>query len=187
MRTTPVTPAPPTASVTGPSVDSRSRNKFIWCTEPFEEAAKNNRSVTSHARKEIGWGNWKVVRSDRDDKSHNYYKLQHWQRKELYIGNQTLTEWSTDEVNIRHSGKRPMPQRMSVTGRVWSDSEQKGNTCSFCSSSSSNLSSVRSAEYDAERQGHIDLDTDQTLTLESSLPEINAQPSFVKRRTLSRR
>ena len=35
------------------------------------------------------------------------------------------------------------------------------------------------------REGRIDLDTDQTLTPESSLPEMRASPSFVKRKTFT--
>lgn len=67
-------PAPPIASVTWPpNFDSCCRNSFIWCIEPSAEAAKKKRSVISQAKLEIGWGNWKVVRRDFDERSQSCY------------------------------------------------------------------------------------------------------------------
>jgi hypothetical protein len=97
----------------------------------------------------------------------------------------TLTEWSTEDVNIRHSGNRPTPHTRSVTGRVWSESKQYGVMCSFCVSSSINLDSFSMRAGCDTQARHTDLDIDQTFTLESSLPETKAEPSFVKRSTLT--
>ena len=37
-----------------------------------------------------------------------------------YMQSSTLAVWSTEDVKMRHDGKEPTPQMMSVTGSVWS-------------------------------------------------------------------
>ncbi len=72
IRITPMDPAPPTASITRLNLSSLCLNRFTWCIAPSGEAAKNTRSVTSHASDDIGRGNWKVVKSVPDDRSQAY-------------------------------------------------------------------------------------------------------------------
>lgn len=51
----------------------------------------------------------------------------------------TFAVWSAEEVRIRHEGKLPAPQMMSVTGREWSERFEYGAGNSFLRSSSSSL------------------------------------------------
>ena len=98
----------------------------------------------------------------------------------------TFAVWSAEEVKTRHEGKLPAPQTMSVTGSEWSERLQYGVGSSFCRSLSTSLfDEVEMTTPRAEIGGVRYLETDHTLTLESSLPDTSAALSCVKRRTFT--
>ncbi len=42
--------------------------------DPSEDAPKKSRSVASQAKYDMGWGKWKVVNRDLDERSQSYSK-----------------------------------------------------------------------------------------------------------------
>lgn len=146
---------------------------------PSEDAAKNTRSVRSHASSEIGFGNWNVVRREQEARSHIYITyLAMFTGDAPTVFKPTLTVWSTDAVRSLHLGNAPTLQAMSVIGSVWSPSVQYGVGRSFCRVSSTRLHRERRHQMLCRhlvKRAH--LETSQTLTPESSLPESNASPS----------